>query len=244
MVLVIPLALLFATNPIVTWAGLLPRLTSLRRLREAIRPPPLAFAVPTLPRFSRPRRNTPDSHPTARVFLVLTAIQWAYEKPAPTYLHAWFIAYGPIIALALYDWRRLSSFLRGNQFMLTYLLSFAILGWMAGSDTERIHWACSLVRADRKGSGGHLRFNQGMAAGYDSHLESAGHRGFSGLFQYSSDHPTPLPILTIPSSRFQFLDLFSVHAERTIEAVSLVQYLVLCALVLWYMGDMAKSGHA
>jgi hypothetical protein len=66
-VLVIPLALLFATNPIVTWAGLLPRLTSLRRLREAIRPPP-GLRGASWSGVSRPPRNSPDSHPTARVF--------------------------------------------------------------------------------------------------------------------------------------------------------------------------------
>jgi hypothetical protein len=39
--------------------------------------------------------------PVGEYSFVLTAMQWAYEKPAPTYLHAWFIAYGPIIALGV-----------------------------------------------------------------------------------------------------------------------------------------------
>jgi hypothetical protein len=237
-VLVIPLALLFVSNPIVTWAGLLPRLTSLRKLREAIRLPPLAFVVPLGLGFLGLLATHLIATPLPGYSFVLTAIQWAYEKPAPTYLHAWFIAYGPIIAVALYDWRRLSSFLRDNQFMLTYLLSFAVLGWVGGSDTERIlYWAMPVV---------YVLIGKAVEDTFDlikawplatvlilSQLVSQ--RVFWTLPQYPSDHPTPWPILTVPSSRFQFLDLFSVHAERTIEAVSLVQYMVLCALVLWYM---------
>jgi hypothetical protein len=237
-ILVIPLALLFASNPIVTWAGLLPRLTSLRKLREAIRPPPLAFVVPLGLGFLGLLATHLIATPVGEYSFVKTAVHYAYEKPAPTYLHAWFIAYGPIIAVALYDWRRLSSFLRDNQFMLTYLLSFAILGWVGGSDTERIlYWAMPVV---------YVLIGKAVEDTFDlikawplaavlilSQLVSQ--RVFWTLPHYLSDHPTPLPILTVPSSRFQYLDLFSVHAERTIEAVSLVQYMVLCALVLWYM---------
>ena len=59
------------------------------------------------------------------------------------------------------------------------------------------------------------------------------------LFWTVPDYPnpfiTPVPILSILSNKFQYLDLWSWFAARTIQEISLAEYLILSAILLIWL---------
>jgi len=242
-VLVIPLALLFATNPVVMRGKIFSTLSSLHELRASFRMPPLTFFVPLVLGLLGLLTTHLVVSQEGEYSFVRAVYYWAYEKPLLSYLHAWFVAFGPILVLALYDWRRLVSFLRYSQFMVVYFVVFAALGWIGGSDTERIlYWSMPVV---------YLLIGRSMEDNLDllrswalvavlvvSQLLSQ--RVVWTLPDYPSDYATPWPILSIPSSRFQLLDLWTMSGDRVIETISLAEYSLLCALLLWWFGYRTK----
>jgi hypothetical protein len=81
---------------------------------------------------------------TARSF-VAAALQWI-RKPPTAYVLAWFTAYGPVLAVLLYDGKRVVEDLRANLDLLCFLGLCAVLAFMGGSDTERfVFWAMPVV---------------------------------------------------------------------------------------------------
>lgn len=84
-----------------------------------------------------------DSYSFAR-----TVGQWAYNKPLPVYLHGLLIAFGPALVLPIYFWRTAKAWLQENPIQAWTLGGFLLLGWVGGSDTERIvYWAMPVVYA-------------------------------------------------------------------------------------------------
>jgi hypothetical protein len=70
------------------------------------------------------------------------------SKSPFTYLLAWFIAFGPMVALLVFDWRRSLSYLRERQHLAAFGAAIAVLAWIGGSETERIlSWAMPVVLA-------------------------------------------------------------------------------------------------
>ena len=81
---------------------------------------------------------------TTRSF-VAAALQWI-RKPPTAYLLAWFTAYGPVLALLVFDGRRVIEDLRGNLHLLGFLGLCAFLAFLGGSDTERfVFWAMPVM---------------------------------------------------------------------------------------------------
>ena len=144
-VFVIPLALLFSTDPLIQQGDSFLQRVSLAfaRARRKLVPMsivPLVCGVMGLLSVWLIASQTNDYS------FFKAALKWAYRKPILTYLTAWFITFGPMMILPIYDWRRNFVFLRDNQYLLIYLSSIAVLGWVGGSDTERIlYWAMPVV---------------------------------------------------------------------------------------------------
>ena len=71
---------------------------------------------------------------------------WAMRKPFLGFVHGAFIAFGPILVLALYNWRSGVAFLREQPHLL-FVAAFVLAGgWAAGNDTERIlYWGMPLL---------------------------------------------------------------------------------------------------
>lgn len=65
------------------------------------------------------------------------AAHWMYTQPLAMYLHAWLIAFGPILFLLIFGWRESRRFLSEHQYQFVYLAGVAGLAWIGGSDTER-----------------------------------------------------------------------------------------------------------
>lgn len=84
--------------------------------------------------------------PTSRYGFVGAAYFWAYTKPAPLYLQAFFVAFGPMVVLPLFFWRTSLRFLRERLELLVFLAIVLLLGWVGGTDSERfLYWAGPIV---------------------------------------------------------------------------------------------------
>lgn len=243
---VIPVALLFATNPIPPLREALSALTTLQ-ISRVVKRPPIAFLIPlAFGALGFLVARVIASQTNAYSFLY-ASLDWAYKKQLLAYLHAWFIAYGPVIALLVYNWRRVFAFLSANQYLCIYLLAFAVLAWIGGAETERyLFWAMPvvylLVGISMEEHGALLRSIPLAAVLIVS--QAISQRLFWTIPNYPNEFPvTPIPVLTIPSSRCQLFDLYAyAHGDRGIRlvrVVSFLQYLSLGGLLLWWLGYRA-----
>ena len=66
------------------------------------------------------------------------ALHWLRDKSLFQYGIAWFLVFGPILAVPIYFWRRSSGWLWEQPVLLAYLSIFVILAWVGGGDTERL----------------------------------------------------------------------------------------------------------
>jgi hypothetical protein len=171
---------------------------------------------------------------------------WAYDKPIPTYIQSYFLAYGPMIVLLAYNWRRAAAFLWNNAFMLVYLAAFVVLAWIGGADTERVlFWAMPVV---------YVLLGKAIAENIEL-LKSPPLAGVLVLTQLVServfwttpDHPndftTPMPVLTFLTDKLQVGDLSAYHGNRFFQAVSLLQYLTLSVVLIWWLSRRAGARH-
>ncbi|MFN8376553.1 MAG: hypothetical protein U0694_27245 [Anaerolineae bacterium] len=70
-----------------------------------------------------------------------TVYLWLYDKRLLTYLLAWFVAFGPLLALVLYNGRRAAAWLAQRQDVIVFVLGLVALAWVGGTDTERfLYW--------------------------------------------------------------------------------------------------------
>jgi hypothetical protein len=166
-----------------------------------------------------------------------TAVGWAYDKPILTYVHAVFIVFGPAIVLVIFNWRKSQSFLESNQPFLAFAAAAFVLAYIGGSDTERIMFMAVPVLYILIGKA--IEDNRYILSSVPLLLtlclsQMVSERVFWTIPDFPNPHRTPLPVLTPLSSNFQYLDLFSYFGKRTIEVVSIAEYLLLaCVLILW-----------
>ncbi len=76
---------------------------------------------------------TPSSHSTLG-----EALRWLTEKSPIGYGLAWFMVFGPLLAVPLYFWRASAAFLRERPALLAYLAICAVVGWVGDGQTERL----------------------------------------------------------------------------------------------------------
>ena len=152
-----------------------------------------------------------DSYSFAR-----TVGQWAYNKPLPVYVHGLFIAFGPALVLPIYFWRTAAEWLKRQPVLAWTLAIFLVLGWVGGSDTERIvYWAMPIVYA----LFGAILEVHALPKGFLvvlATLQLLSHR----VFQTLPDFPGPYP------------ELWSYQASRTTQITHLAGY-VLATSALW-----------
>ena len=163
-----------------------------------------------------------------------TVGQWAYNKPLPVYLHGLFIAFGPALVLPLFFGRTALAWLK-QQPVLTWMLTvFLVLGWVGGSDTERIvYWAMPIVYA----LFGVILEKHALPKSFYIvliALQLLSHRVFWTLPDFPSTVHSSLPLFTPLTSACPYPDLWSFQAERRIQLVALLEYLLVTfSLWLW-----------
>jgi hypothetical protein len=163
-----------------------------------------------------------------------TAQRWAYAKPLPGYILAWFIAFGPVLAVTLYDIRGCCAFLMRQQHLLIFILGFSALAWVGGSDTDRIlYWSMPVVYVligkaiERQYA--LLRSVQILATLVI--LQAISQRIFWATPDFPNLFSHKVPFLTHIGRECPMLDLYSYHAYQGVQSVSLLQY-ALCTIVI------------
>ena len=238
--LIIPVSFLVATNPVRQYRDFFSWALCKGVFRSAFRPPVMILigCVFTflLIKFAVSQNNSYS--------FIKTAVNWAYDKPLLTYLHAWFIAFGPVIVAAIYHWRGSLNFLIQNQFMLVYVLCFAVLGWIGGTDTERIlFWGMPVVYLL---IGKAMEDNRVLVQSLPVIVvmvvaQCISMRIFWMIPDYPTYSDTLFPILTIPGSSGQYLDLYSYHGNRIIQAISFSEYVMLSLALFAWLRFRAKK---
>lgn len=170
------------------------------------------------------------------------AMAYFSEKELVPFLYSWWIAFGPVWALVLYDWRRGLAFLRQHQAEAVFALGMVGLTWIGGQDQERLLATITPVvflllgRAIEEylpllrsvGLAGLLIATQFMAQ-----------RVFWTVPDYPSNAPSLLPLLTPPSSSFQFFELFAAYARTRVRVLGVMEYTLLAAVILWWLNFRA-----
>ncbi|WP_395094984.1 hypothetical protein [Armatimonas sp.] len=158
--------------------------------------------------------------------------QWAYNKPLPVYVHGLFIAFGPALVLPLFFWRTAWAWLKHQPVLTWMLIVFLALGWVGGSDTERIvYWAMPIFYV----LFGVILEKHALPKSFYIvlvALQFLSHRIFWTLPDFPSSAHSPLPLFTPPTSACQYPDLWSFQASRTVQVIALTEYL-LVTLGLW-----------
>jgi hypothetical protein len=234
-------AMLFLNNPI-HFPGLAQGLRELRPAGAVRLPKPLYFlpmiaGLGALACTHLMVQKTADGY-----YYWKTALLWIYDKPWPTYLQAMFIVFGPAMVLVLFNWRKSWAFLESNQSLLAFLGAVFVLGYVGGNDTERYLYMATPVMYVLIGKA--IEDNRLVLQSKPLVLMLVGtqliaHRAFWTIPDFPSNDRTPLPVLTVPSSRFQYLDLWSFHGNRLIEAVSLAEYVLLAFLLILWLNNRA-----
>ena len=123
--------------------------------------------------------------------------------------------------------------------MLVYLFGVAVLGWIGGSDTERfLFWAMPVVYLlIGKSIEDHLQLLKSFPLIVILVLSQLiSQRLFWSIPEYPNDFSTPIPILTVLTSRAQYLDLWShTDGNRLIQSISFWEYTLLCIVLLWWL---------
>jgi hypothetical protein len=236
--LLVALIVPFIENPIdagiFQWKGLRVKIGSLRA--SAFLPLLLGLCGIVLTHMIATKTN---SYSFAR-----TAYEWAYEKPLPTYVLSWFIAFGPILAIVLYDIKACWTFLMREQWLFVLLLGSAVLAWIGGSDTERIlYWSMPVVYVligkalqGTPTSVLSLPFIVALAG-----LQAISQRIFWPIPDFPNQYAHKLPILTPIGKEFPSLDLYAYHGDRFIESVSLLQYALCAACILLWLHNRSLN---
>jgi hypothetical protein len=243
------IAMLFAQNPII-FSGLSSEVT-VSRFKDLVRMPPVFCWLPVLSGLAGFVWLHQMAHQVNDYSFLREALKWAYEKSWLSYLHSLFIAYGPVIVLVIFNWRRSLAFLVSHQALLVFMAGFCVLAYLGGSDTERFwFWTMPVtyVLIGKAIEENRLLLQSKALIVLLFATQAIAQRVFWTCPDYPNGFRTPLPILTVPGNRFQLLDLFSCHGKRSIEAVSLAEYAFLAVVIIWWLScrakRIAKGSHA
>lgn len=138
--LLIPLAALFARNPLTgaVWR-LRARLADLRGIPPALLAP-LAVACGAAVG-TRLLATTVGSYDVVR-----TVGYWLVHKGPLAYVLSWFLSYGPVLVLPLIHWRACGRYLREHQAEAAFLAGLIGMAYVGGNDTERfVTWGAPVV---------------------------------------------------------------------------------------------------
>jgi len=234
-VLLLPFAALFANNPI-EFDGIWQKVTHFQ-WKQVTHIPQLTFWIPLFIGIVGFSFVKSFAHQNNQYRFSLSAVGSLYSKPWPTYFHGAMIAYGPILALLIFDFRQVWRFLKVNQHLLIFLSIMTVFAYIGGSDTERIfYWAMPVVylligkTIERRWN----ILNSKLLLFVIGFTQLASQRVFWTIPDYPNPFPTPRPLLTILSNRFQFFDLYSFHGDKFIEPISLAEYsLLFLILIIW-----------
>ncbi len=160
-----------------------------------------------------------------------------YDMLVPTYLLGWFIAYGPLLALVVYNWRSTLSFLMKHQYQFVCLLSVMALSWVGGNTVYRYSfWAFPII---------FVLIGRAM----EEHMQEVKVPLFAGIlaasvvisqrmFMLWPDHPSSFPsrypVFTPLGNDVPMIDVIGI-GNAEICAIALLEYLAFSVCIVLYL---------
>ena len=234
--LVVGLAAIFASNPVKTNHASL--------LGVSFAKVPLRSLFPLVACVAGFAATHVLSVQTNNYSFVRTLVEFAYTKPLLSYVHAWFVTFGPVIILVVYCWRTNLRFLSRHQFQSVFLLVFAGLAWVGGTDTERILFGAMPVIYVLIG----MAIEEAVAPHHSIALVATmsiaqilSQRLFWVVPDYPGGASSRFPLLAPLGNNVPYLDLWSSFAHRSVGAVSLLQYCIVALLIVLWLRWLSRA---
>jgi hypothetical protein len=160
-----------------------------------------------------------------------------YTKSLVPYVHGWFIAFGPVLVVGLWKAGDCVQYLCKHQAQCAVFVAISVLGWMAGTDTERfLYWTFPITYVII----GRILERNLWLVGHPLLLMTLGvtqaiaHRVFWTLPDYPLPPQKAWVLLTMWGSQIDYLNLWSWFVDRRLGFISLIEYVLLMAtLLLW-----------
>lgn len=182
--------------------------------------------------------STPDTHYP----LADAAFYWAVNKPARSYLLAWFIAFGPALALVAANWKAATAFLAEFPEYGVMLFLVAVLAWIGGSDTERfLLWGSPIVLVMIGKAADQIDWRRAkvLLTAFAIGMAVNG-RWFLLIPDYWPGAPRAWPILT-PWTAANYELVFSHTPDQLMAAVAVAEYVALSAVLFGWFKWHARS---
>jgi hypothetical protein len=152
----------------------------------------------------------------------------------------WMVAFGPMLAVILFDWPHALDFLRRHRWMLVYVLLVAGIGWAGSLESERhaLNWATPVVFAlagravERSAS-----LTRVPALVMLVLIQLIVNRVFWVVPQPAEEllARAPTIVLTAVGPDARYLDLFPAYMPRNLAWLQLLQHVAAALVVLWML---------
>jgi hypothetical protein len=160
-----------------------------------------------------------------------------YEMLLSTYVLGWFIAYGPILVLVVYNWRSSLKYLMEHQYQLIVLLSVIILAWLGGSSVNRYaFWVFPIIYV-MIGKAMEENVRELMSPLFIGVLgisQIVAQRVFMIWPDYPSTAPWRFPVFTPLGNNVPMLDVIGIGVSVS-NFIALNEYLLFSVMVLLYL---------
>jgi hypothetical protein len=158
------------------------------------------------------------------------AFSWIYRKSVLIYVHAWLIAFGPVLFIIFVKYRSAMRFLKDSRLSAYYLIIIAFMGLAGGSDTERIvFWAMPVVylMIVRIITENIKLFSSKLIIAILGVAQIINMRVFWAIPDYPNEYSSINPVLTPIGNKFPLLDLWTWHGDLKVNMISFAGYVVL-----------------
>ena len=230
--LLVPAAAFFQANPLLL-DKMAPVPVSVRRWPSVMLFLPLLAGAVVLVAIRQWVVTIPGSYSTKSELFTMM-----YGKGLVPYLHGWLIAFGPALVLLLWKGTDSIAYLWERQAQLVFVAAIAVLGWIAGTDTERfLLWSFPVVYVllGRILEANRWLFQKRLLMAALVAAQCLAHRVFWMLPDYPAGHGRPLVVFTMWGSRINYFDLWSWHAERRAAFLSFAEYIVAFTVFLIWL---------
>ncbi len=164
-------------------------------------------------------------------------VDMVYNKGPVPYFLAWFITYGPVLTLLVWKWRDCVVYLWGRQVQLAVFVGISLLGWLAGTDSERyLIWDFPIVyiMLGRVIESNLWLFRLPFLTSALTLTQAVSARIFAVLPDYPPKPGHTWVVLTMWGAHVSLLDLFSYNAKQGLATLSFLEYVaVSLVLLLW-----------
>lgn len=161
---------------------------------------------------------------------VAAAYSWIYRKSLIMFIHAWLIAFGPILFIIIYKYRDAYNYLKSNSMSAYFLIIAAFMGMAGGSDTERIiYWSMPVVYLLMLNiiSNHKQLFSSKIIISIIAIAQLVNMRVFWAIPDYPNDFESLMPVLTPFGSKFPLMDLWTWHGDLKVNLISFAEYIIL-----------------